>query len=152
MLGGLLICPSETVSSLSILDLSCWKCTRVMKTMIRVSLQVDKVPCYIKQFFPDAKFVVTLRHPVDRTMSYLNMMRSRCMQKKEADPKKQLACCEDVFSDIAERLALSVENMRGASQQCLNVSSSSGCLSMSHCFSNFLVITAFLCSSLETCS
>lgn len=50
-------------------------------------------PCRLKQFFPDAKFIVLLRDPAYRLFSALNMGRESCLARVGMQSSSWPNCC-----------------------------------------------------------
>lgn len=75
-------------------------------------------PCRLKQFFPDAKFVVALRDPVYRILSSLNMERGMCLQGVGKEGLWWPKCCL-LFYPVRPILNASVEKASTHYKQCL---------------------------------
>lgn len=100
-------------------------------------LQDSSVPCQIKHLFPDAKFIVVLRDPVYRTLSFMNMARNKCygMTNNTVEckddfnpggsrwPGMKIALdihCTEWFGDLVQHFKNTKEILRNNEKECLD--------------------------------
>lgn len=78
------------------------------------------MPCHIKQMFPKAKFVVTLREPVSRALSAIGMVRRHCSRQKERYANIWPKCCEELFKPVVAKLQAALDTLKGYEEECIN--------------------------------
>ena len=76
-------------------------------------------PCRIKSFFPDAKFIVSLREPVARALSANAMLRRNC-SPHETRHDDWPGCCETAFQSTVEVLEGALNALDSAKKECMD--------------------------------
>ncbi|GMH36187.1 hypothetical protein BSKO_04055 [Bryopsis sp. KO-2023] len=82
-------------------------------------MQVE-TPCRIKHFFPNAKFIVTMREPVSRLLSANAMERRHCSPHESRHKDEWPACCEVAFQSTVELLENALEKLETVKDECMN--------------------------------
>lgn len=77
-------------------------------------------PCRIRQFFPDARFVVLLREPADRALSEISMNRRHCAEHKSWKKDGWPYCCVADFSPVVPKLRLALQTLAGLKDECVS--------------------------------
>ncbi|GMH33382.1 hypothetical protein BSKO_01216 [Bryopsis sp. KO-2023] len=66
-----------------------------MQIIVRDCMQIPWAPCYLKPWFPHAKFLVILRNPTMRALSQLRYKQSRCIEgARDGELDSINDCCQ----------------------------------------------------------
>lgn len=95
------------------LDYACWfACS-----------QEPAAACRIKHLFPEAKFIVSLREPVSRAVSEINMQRRHCAGQKLTEEDGWPHCCNVRFQPVVPKLSEALRSVKNLKDECTNASS-----------------------------